>query len=124
MSDYDSVTVKTLDSLATLAQSLTAFGGPLALGATGAAALLRTAARAIQDRRKSLDEIIAGIREPRRLEMPWDKDLALEDTQPERPSVRPGPACPRCSSGNIATERRVDGNSKCLNCGHVWKTGQ
>jgi transcription initiation factor TFIIIB Brf1 subunit/transcription initiation factor TFIIB len=30
--------------------------------------------------------------------------------------------CPKCNSTNVSTERRINGDSKCNNCGHSSKT--
>lgn len=32
--------------------------------------------------------------------------------------------CPKCGSAHISTERRIDGNDICMDCGYRWKTGQ
>ena len=31
--------------------------------------------------------------------------------------------CPRCGSKNIESERRINGNRTCIDCGYVWKMG-
>lgn len=29
--------------------------------------------------------------------------------------------CPECGSNNIATERKLNGNNKCMDCRYVWR---
>lgn len=35
------------------------------------------------------------------------------------------PKCPKCNSTNVRTEKRINGDSVCMqsNCNHRWKTG-
>lgn len=85
MTPSDDSAAQVFDALASFAMGLITLGAPFTAGGFAAAALLRTAARRIRHHGESVDVLLCRLR----CESPVGYEAALEDTLPERPSVRP-----------------------------------
>lgn len=79
-------TIKALDVVGDVAMAVHRGGGLIAAPALIVASILKSAANAMRRQNDTVDDIIAKIRMPRHLTMPWDaQPVVSEETAHETP---------------------------------------
>lgn len=73
MIDANEKTAEVFEVIADIAGGLAKRTGPLGIGALGVAAIADAVAGAIRSRGATVEEILAGIKEPRTIQYPWDE---------------------------------------------------
>lgn len=73
MVDANEKAAEVFELVAELAGGLAKRSGPLGIGALGVAAIADAVAGAIRSRGATVEEIVAGIKEPRAIQFPWDE---------------------------------------------------
>lgn len=91
MTERDRV-LSALDAGGVIASGLSQLGGPLGVGAAVIAKILKMSAHSMRHKGASVDDIIASIKEPRKLNMPWPTKAPAElqkewDTEAGTPSA-------------------------------------
>lgn len=92
MTERDRV-LSALDAGGVIASGLSQLGGPLGVGAAVIAKILKMTAHSMRHKGASVDDIIASIKEPRKLSMPWPTKSPAElqkewDTEAGTPSSK------------------------------------